>query len=262
MKYLILIFIFFSFHTLADDEVKMIDFNEIKDVLKEDGLLKEVIKKRKRKAKVKKIKKKLTKKLYDYPSEDDFWPFISELWLIKNAAQLKWDSDFPEYGLDNSLNKLFSSLGYYGKKYQILLIDNPSIPHFALPTNKNEGIFLISVPFARTLDLSKLEICLLILEDFLRLETQFFKDKITPKDFKKWAGSNFEEKKVNLSVVEESLKNYQEFIFEKGFSFKNQFEVTKIDRLIKSNNLFKRYSQLYPSPEMQIKWLSPKKKVL
>jgi hypothetical protein len=36
----------------------------------------------------------------------------------------------------------------------------------------------------------------------------------------------------------------------------------KIDRLIKTNNQYKTYNQLYPSPEMQIKWLSPDDKVL
>jgi hypothetical protein len=85
-------------------------------------------------------------------------------------------------------------------------------------------------------------------------------------------------------MIEEILKNYNSQIMDKGFSFQQMFEVTKkmdaylksspelwnsyfrllskIDRFIKSNNQFKEYIKLYPSPEMQVKWLSPEEKVL
>ena len=36
----------------------------------------------------------------------------------------------------------------------------------------------------------------------------------------------------------------------------------KIDQLVKNNLMYKNYLKIYPSPELQIEWLSPKKKVL
>jgi superfamily I DNA and/or RNA helicase len=66
----------------------------------------------------------------------------------------------------------------------------------------------------------------------------------------------------------------------KGFSFQEQFEVTtemdtllkndmkmwntyltlleKIDQLTKTNALYKKYNQIYPSAELQMNWLKPK----
>ncbi|MEX0798013.1 MAG: hypothetical protein WD025_01125, partial [Bacteriovoracaceae bacterium] len=80
------------------------------------------------------------------------------------------------------------------------------------------------------------------------------------------------------------LKGYSSVVYEKGFSFQQQYEITKkmdrllksepeiwnsylkllqkIDHLIKSNLMYKDYNKIYPSPEMQMEWLSPKKKVL
>jgi hypothetical protein len=81
-------------------------------------------------------------------------------------------------------------------------------------------------------------------------------------------------------MMDDLLKKYNSVLFEKGFSFQDQFETTKeidvllksdlkiwntyltmlqkIDDLVKSNTLYKRYNQLYPSPEMQMNWLKPK----
>lgn len=83
-----------------------------------------------------------------------------------------------------------------------------------------------------------------------------------------------------LKLVDKMLKNYEVFIFTKGFNFQQQFDVTskmnqilksnkqlwngysslltKIDKLIQSNLLYKGYNNIYPSPEMQLKWISPK----
>jgi hypothetical protein len=85
-------------------------------------------------------------------------------------------------------------------------------------------------------------------------------------------------------MVEEMLKNYSNQINQKGYTFQEQFEITKkmdaflksnpelwnayfrllgkIDRFIKVNVQYKDYVRLYPSPEMQVKWLSPEDKVL
>jgi hypothetical protein len=80
------------------------------------------------------------------------------------------------------------------------------------------------------------------------------------------------------------LKKYDEQINKKGYTFQQQFEVTKkmdaylkshpelwngyihmlkkIDAFVKTNQQYKDYVRLYPSPEMQVKWLSPDEKVL
>jgi len=34
--------------------------------------------------------------------------------------------------------------------------------------------------------------------------------------------------------------------------------LSKIDELTKNNVLYKKYSQIYPSPELQLNWLKPK----
>jgi hypothetical protein len=36
----------------------------------------------------------------------------------------------------------------------------------------------------------------------------------------------------------------------------------KIDQLVKNNSLYKNYTLIYPSPELQINWLKPKNKIL
>jgi len=80
------------------------------------------------------------------------------------------------------------------------------------------------------------------------------------------------------------LKNYSRVIFDEGFDLQQQYEITKemdrvlksdpalwgayfrvinkIDRFIKSDLLYQKYLKIYPSPELQIQWLSPKKKVI
>jgi hypothetical protein len=100
----------------------------------------------------------------------------------------------------------------------------------------------------------------------------------------KLAGTNFEGTKPDVQMLEEILKNYNSQIMKTGYNFQQMFEVTKkmdaylksspeiwnsyfrllskIDRFIKSNNQFNDYLKLYPSPEMQVKWLSPEEKVL
>jgi tagatose-1,6-bisphosphate aldolase non-catalytic subunit AgaZ/GatZ len=97
-------------------------------------------------------------------------------------------------------------------------------------------------------------------------------------------GTNFYGTKPDLSLVQEVLSKYDKQINETGFTFQQQFEVTKkmdsflksnpelwnvyfqllgkMDRMVKTNHQYKDYVRLYPSPEMQVKWLSPPEKVL
>lgn len=267
-----------------EKELEVINFKNIRDVLQKDGLSESARKKEREVKVLKNEQTKIEKGRFNYPSESELWGFASEYWLVKNAQVLGWDFQKPEYGIEKSFGNLLEKLGFYQKKFKILLLNTPSVVRSALPSEDGEFILLLSVPFIRTLDLSKLEISLLLLEDFLRLEQGYFKQNVAPEKLKKLAGTNFYGTKPDMSLMEDFLKKYDHQINKKGYTFQQQFEVTKkmdaylkptpdlwnayfrllgkIDRLVKSNNQYKEYTRLYPSPEMQVNWLSPEKKVL
>ena len=144
--------------------VEPIEFDKIKDVIKKDRLKSTVTKKKKKIVQKKKERTEQKMRRYDIPSEDEFWSFFSEYWLVKNVTILKWDFKKPDYGLEVSFRRFLEDLGLFEVKYRILLVNTPDISHFALPSNNNEVIFILGVPFIRTLDLSKLEISILLLE--------------------------------------------------------------------------------------------------
>lgn len=286
----ILLFFFMTFSVFAQNgklqdekELEVVNFNSIKKVLQQDGLSEAAKKKEKQVVILKKEQSKIEANRYLYPTESELWGFITEYWLIKNAQILNWDFEKPDYGLEKNFSSTMEKLGFYQKKYKILLVNNPTMVRAALPGD-GEFILLLSVPFIRSLDLSKLEISLLLFEDFLRLEQGYFKKKVATEKFHKLSGTNFQGKKPDVSMVEEMLKNYSNQINQKGYTFQEQFEITKkmdaylksnpelwnayfrllgkIDRFIKVNVQYKDYVRLYPSPEMQVKWLSPEDKVL
>jgi hypothetical protein len=266
-----------------EKELEVVNFDSIKKVLKEDGLSEAAIKKQNVVKAMKKEQVKVEAERFQYPNENELWGFLSEYWLIKNAQTLHWDFDKPDYGIENSFKNMMENLGFYQKKFKILLVNTPTVVRTSLPGD-NELIFILSLPFIRSMDLSKLEISLLLLEDFIRLEQGYFKKKVETEKMKKLAGSNFFGAKPDISMVEELLKNYTSQIQEKGYTFQEQFEITKkmdaylkprpelwnayfrllgkIDRFIKVNVQYKEYIKLYPSPEMQLKWLGPEEKVL
>jgi hypothetical protein len=267
-----------------EKELEIINFKSIKQVLQKDGLSEAA---RKKEAEVKVLKKEqvnVEKGRYNYPTESELWAFTSEYWLVKNAQILGWDFQKPDYGLDKSFAKTLETLGFYQKHFKILLVNTPSMVRASLPGEDGEVILLLSVPFIRTLDLSKLEISLLLLEDFLRMEQGYFKKTVTTEKLTKLAGTNFYGSKPDPNLLPELLKKYDEQINKKGYTFQQQFEVTKkmdaylkshpelwngyfhmlkkIDAFVKTNQQYKDYVRLYPSPEMQVKWLSPDEKVL
>lgn len=266
-----------------EKELEVVNFKSIKKVLQQDGLSQEAQNKAKQVKILKKEQRKLDQSRYNYPSADEMWGFVTEYWLVKNAQILKWDFEKPDYGLDESFKTMLQKLGFYHKKFKILLINTPTTVRAALPDNDGM-VFLLSVPFIRSLDLSKLEISLLLLEDYFRLDAGYFKKKVTTEKMKKLAGTSFYGKKPDLSMIEELTRKYTEEVNQKGYSFQEQFEVTKkmdtylksnpelwnayfrmlgkIDRFLKVNAQYKDYLKLYPSPEMQVKWLSPPEKVL
>lgn len=286
MKKLIFLFLVPCFYLYGETPKKdaNLNFNAIKSVLKNDFLTEEA--KKVRSSQINEDKEKIEKKkaLYNVPDRSDFWTFFSEYWLVKNAPTLKWDFEKPDYALDDSFKFFLEKLGYYEKKFRILLVNTPNITHFALPSDPNEYLFIVSVPFIRTLDLTKLEISLLLFEDMLRVDNGYFVNHVSTNELRELVGKNFFGKKVNLGTLKALNKKYDEIIFEKGFNFQQQFEVTKkmdhllktdlqlwnmyykmlqkIDDLVKTNVLYQKYNQIYPSPELQMNWLRPKKTVL
>ena len=266
-----------------EKELEVVNFQSIKKVLQQDGLSQEAKNKAKQVQILKKEQTSVEKSRFQYPSESEMWGFLSEYWLVKNAQLLVWDFEKPDYGLEDSFKKMLQNLGFYQKKFKILMVNTPTMVRAAIPGD-NESIFLLSVPFIRSLDLSKLEISLLFLEDYFRLEAGYFKKNVATEKMNKLVGTNFYGSKPDLSMVEELMKNYNKQINEKGYTFQQQFEITKkmdsylkpnpelwnayfrllgkLGSFLKSNVQYKDYVKLYPSPEMQVKWLSPPEKVL
>ncbi|MBC7539125.1 MAG: hypothetical protein H7281_09905 [Bacteriovorax sp.] len=262
----------------------LLDFSSIKDIIKKDGLEDELKKKQDEKRKYLDDKKLKDMKKYNVPNQDVFWSFFSELWLVKNATILKWDIHKPDFELEKAFTAFLESQGLYEKKIKILLLDSAEIAHAALPSNSDEYIFILSLPFIRTLDLSKVEISLILFEDFIRVKRGYFKNYVLDKEFENFLGSNFSGKQFDKKIIDNHLKKYNQVLFEKGFSFQEQFETTKeidvllksdlkiwntyltllekIDTLTKNNSLYKKYSQIYPSPELQLNWLKPKNTIL
>ncbi len=259
---------------------EILDFNSIKDLIKKDGLEEELKKREVEKQQYLDKKKLADMKRYNVPTEQEFWNMFSELWLVKNAPKLKWDFHKPEFDLEKSFVTLLETQGHYEKRIKILLLDTTEVIHAALPSNDKEYIFLLSLPFIRTLDLSKVEISLILFEDFIRARKGYYKNYVTSKELEAYLGSNFSGKPFNKKLIDDHLDKMSKVIFEKGFSFQEQFETTqevdsalksdlkiwntylnlleKIDQLTKTNALYKKYSQIYPSPELQLNWLKPK----
>lgn len=269
-----------KFKSQKEKEVELVNFDTVKGILKKDMLDDELSKKKNEIDLEQKMRDKKNLDLYFYPKEEDFWPFVSEYWLVKNAPQLKWDFEKPDYGLKESVEEMFLGLGLYEKKFRILLLDSPTPYHAGLPYKENEYLFLVSAPFIRAMDLSKMEICVLILEDYFRLQLGHFKSFVQKKEMSDFFGSNFFGKESDLTLVKDALEKYSDLLFNKGFSFQQQFETTKrleellknnskywsayfnllnkIDTLMKYNSVYKDYSKIYPSPELQLNWIKPK----
>lgn len=265
---------------IKEKEAELLNFDSIKNVLERDKLDQsaKAVKDSANKARTQRLE--LEKKLYDFPVEDEVWSFVSELWLVKNAQILKWDFEKPDYGLSEAFSDFLRKMGFVEVRFKILTADSPNLYHFALPSNPNEYIFVLSVPFMRTLDVSKFEISLLLFEDFIRAREKFFEQKVTTKELSDNFGKNFQGSQFDFKVIANTLKKYDEVIFDKGFNFQEQFTVTtkvnnylkndlklwssyvklleRIDELTKTNLLFKNYNTIYRSPELQLNWLRPK----
>lgn len=267
-----------------EKELDVVDFQHVKDVLRKDGLMQEVKKKKNEVKRIGELRTEEQKKRSSWPTEEEFWPLAAEWWLVKNASTLKWDFERPDYGLEDSFAQVLRKVGKVGKKFRLLAIDAVTPAHLGLPWLESEYCLLFSVPFVRSMDLSKLEISLLLLEDVLRLEEGWLKEEARPAKLKDLVGTSFYGKAPDLSPLMDVGRTYSRFISEKGFSFQQQFRLTKqmdavlkpnpelwnayvrllgkIDRLTKGVAAHASYPKLYPSPEMQIRWLAPEEKEL
>ena len=266
--------------SLLEKEVEIVDFKKIREVLKNDMLDTAAAEKTKAAEVQKQQREQSALAKYNIPEERAFWEFFTEYWLVKNAPLIKWDFEKPDYGLDESFKEFLEKMGHFEKPFKILLVNTPNLFHAALPTNRGESLFLLSVPFIRTLDLSKLEISLLLFENYLRDRMEYFKKYVTSKELEAVLGGNFKEKKkLDVNVFESVSKKYDELLYDKGFNFQQQFEITKqmekllkqdmklwsayiqllqkIDRMTKENLLYSKYSKIYPSPELQLSWIVP-----
>ena len=271
-----------SEETFEEKEQKVIDYSSIKDVLKNDGLTKQRIKREKLVKQIAIERKIIKKGKYQYPDKQDFWTFMSELWLVKNAQLIAWDFPKPEYGIKTHFKSLLEQLGFYNKSFKILILNTPRIVHFALPADEGEYIFLLSLPFIRTLDLTKEDISLILLEDFFRMEGGYFLKNINVDT--SFLGTNFFKQEFNKKKLADILAGYSKIILKEGFSFQQQYDVTKkmdnflkprqklwkgylrllqkIRKIVKEDDLYKDYVRFYPSPDLQIQWILPKKPVL
>ncbi len=268
-----------------EDSGKIINFDSIKEVIKSDVLEEAVILKKEEIKKEYQKKATVNRTRFNVPKSKEFWSFYSEYWIVKNAQIIKWDFKKPDYGLELSFSSFLEDLGYFEKKFKIILANSPNITHFSLPTdNDDENIFILSLPFIRILDLSKLEISLLLFEGFIRSQHGYFKQYASTRKLEKILGSNIYNKKINESVFKELSNRYDTFILDKGYNFQQQYNVTKkvgdilksnlklwnsyihlikkINELIKTNLLYSNYTKIYPSPELQLNWLMPKKSKL
>lgn len=263
-------------------EEEVVDLNAIKNVIENDNLSQHLAEKQEKEKKLAEKKQAAEVRKFNIPTEEEFLTLLSEYWLIKNVSVLKWDFTKPDYGINLYFKNFLEKIGIINFEFRILLVNTPMVTHFALPSRNSEGILLLSLPFIRTLDLSKLEISLLLLEDLLRLEAKYFKSKVLQEADRKLLGTNYHKKELNVEKLDTFVKRYDDLIYEKGFSFKQQFEVTKkMDRLLKgnlklwnkyylmvqkikelsdTNYLYKHHVKIYPSPELQLNWLKPTEK--
>ena len=268
--------------TQEEKEDGVINYSNIKNVLKSDGLEKQVEAKKEYIKTIKKEKSVLNKGRYDIPSEEDFWAMMTRYWLVKNAQLLRWDFPKPDYGIGPAFRTLLEKFGYFNEHFKILIINSPNISHFGFPGEKGESIFILSLPFMRGLDLTKVDISLLLFEDFLRLREGYFKKNLGLK--LDWIGGNFYGKSFEKKNLTSLMEKFDSVVFKKGFNFQQQFEITKkmdallksephiwssyfklfnkLERFIKTDLLYKNNVKIYPTPELQMNWLAPKSKKL
>jgi hypothetical protein len=219
---------------------------------------------------------------FDIPHKSDYWKILSEYWIVKNVSVLKWNFKKPNYGIEDRVVRLFRQVGLINIPFRILLLNTSMVTHCYLPYGENSFLTLISVPFIRTLNLTQLEIALLVLEDYVRSTMHPIEQVIRKKIKQGYIGKNYYKvRKVDMTPFVRSFNTLDQVVLEHGFSFKQQFAITKKMKLLLSGedklqksyvslltkivNLvgrdpdYNQYVKFYPSPSIQLKWFLGKR---
>lgn len=271
-------------HLYAEESLK-----SIQNILKNDFLEKEMKEKQVQLEKERNEKKiEEDKTGYNYPTKNEIFTLLTQLWLVKNSTNLHWDFKNAHLGIMESVKNLFVKLGIIDKKINILIIDNPKYAHGALPygqplnssssqekTDQEELFFFLSLPFIRSMDLSTLEISMIILEDYFRIQLGIFKNYIIEDESIQKLGTNFYGQFPDVSFITTSLDKYNQFFQLRGYkiseenlvfkSMKNILQIDemklllvyqetlkKINELVTTNTLYSYYTKWYPSPYIKL----------
>ncbi|MBP9674265.1 MAG: hypothetical protein KBD63_04150 [Bacteriovoracaceae bacterium] len=249
----------------------------LEQVLQNDFLKEDIFSQKRQQQEIKKVSEK---DQYNFPSQSDFFNFMSEYWLVKKIEELKWDKMGVEYGVQDVIRNLFVSLNLPTPHYRMLLVHSSQFYHGMLPS-LDTPIFIISEPFLRAINLSKLEIALLFLENYYRLQANYFIKKVETTNLKMMLTTNFYPQSVDSKLIKKTLNAYDTIFFKKGFSLRQQYEVTKkmaqvlsskseildvyyvmlgkVESLTKNNLYYKNYNKIYPFASVQQRWLLGKK---
>lgn len=246
--------------------------DDLKKILKNDLLEERKLHQKNVSGVVKKKEGKSSKSssLIDQKNIEDI---IFDLWLIRNSKVLKWDIKLPDYGINDVFENTLKSYGLKGIRYRIIFVNSNVITHDVLNINGEELTFLISKVMAEQLDLTKQEICMLLLEAYIRgslMRSEFENNEFVfegDKDLKKSINnyvksrissldkrlfdyrSSFETEQKVLKRVYANLSNNTSLIS----TYKRLQE--KINESLKEDVRFKFYAIKYPSPEIKLQWL-------
>lgn len=218
------------------------------------------------------------KRRYSYPSFEDFWKFASEYWLVKNIDKIKWDQGADASELKKNFQILLGDLGIEDIKVKVFIFPTDRHPHFVLPRSDKEFIFLVSQKFIEAAGLSVKQLSYLLLEELIRIQNgylfEFFKDD----SFVKNLGESFYiNKRPDMGEFEKLMTKISIFYLEHGFSFENEYRVTKAickkignktirlkgyrnyfeavkNRIDDIHKVFVDYKKLYPGFEMKHLW--------
>ena len=263
----------FSMISLVSISAPSGGIDQIKEILVKDQLIKKSDEKILNSLKREVQKEKSIKASNKPVTEQEFWQLVTHLWLVKRESRLKWDFDKVDYGVNVVFKKLLSNLNVSGVKYKILYLNSDLIPHMGISTG-SEYILLISKPFVQRLDLSKQEIALILFDEYVRLKMNTLLNKIN-KRFNTLTKKDLAQPEKAFEVY---LKVLDDEIFKNGFSFQEQFNLTKetisylrndvkvaqmyqrlndkIKSLIQTEKQYNFYSKLYPSPDLREAWLT------
>jgi hypothetical protein len=279
-KVLWMILFFSTSLSFAQDKVteEKSDFKELKEILKKDELLENFTKKQKAKKVKKAVKKMLAVQDEFFPDKKSFWEIYPEYWVAKNAAILKWNFERVDMGVSLHTQKILNQVGILEKNLKVLFLNSSFIPHLSFSNTENQFLILISLPFIKAMDLTKNQISLLIIEEVLRAQRLHLEQVLIEKDQKVMYQKKIAKLEEVTSFINQLDEKFMKFLKSQGFSFQMLYEVTlemknilashpillkdykelceKKKSLVINSKDFKFYSRLYPSPEMQLKWLS------